>query len=1000
MEGPFGTIESNGGLVEDLPVGVHQIIYIATNDCGMEGRDTLVLEIADDSTPTALCNANVSVPLNNSGMALVPAEGFDGGSLDNCNDVYFKARRMTPPIGYGCTPEGNPFYRFDDVVKFCCEDVDAGPIMVILRVYDTPPVPGPVNDDYLEGHFTDCMITVEVQDKIGPELEACPSDLTISCEFPFDPDNLSVFGDLVTDPDDREEICIDDPGNPWSDGLECIGLDGLVTDNCGVVVEEDRAMIMDSLCGTGQIIRTFTATDPGGRSVQCQQVITITNFTPFTEADITWPLDYYTSDVCDIDALNPENLPPGFSEPILDSDECDLVTFTYTDEVFDFSGSSEACFKILRHWVVLDWCQVDGSEPNAGRWEYLQVIKSNNSTPPVFTQSPADETTCGDIEDCGPGQVVLAATATDDCTEDETLLWRISLDYDNNGSMDEVLGPFVGASVVVPQEFPQGTHKAIYVVQDYCGNKAVEEQIIEIENCTPPSAKCQNITTTLMPVDLDDDGETDWGMITIWASDLDAGSDHPCSTAVTVAFSPDPLDIYRTFDCDDLGDNEVELWVIDEAGLTDFCIVTVTIQDNNLVCPDELGNSGIIAGAISTPSTVMMDDVMVMLDGSSATPVYTSGGQYVFPVMPLGGQYEVKPLLDVEPANGVSTIDLIQIQKHLLGIQTFDTPYKYVAADANNSGSVSAVDILELKKLILGKIDELPNNTSWRFIDEQYQWTDINNPLAEDFAESYLISPFAENMTDINFVGVKVGDLNESAQLFGGEEDILTGRSEMKLQIDRPDVSQSGLTTLVVSAEDLGNIDAVQFTLAWDQSAIEVLEVKPGARSNSDQWNDALLTEGMLPFSWSTLESGQAATDELFTLVVKLSPGADINNAVWLSSDVTREEGLTSRGKLVRPTLEVVGASTTVSDLVLGNNRPNPFSGQTIIPFEMAEAGSVLLTIVDPYGRMLYSETIDAKRGYNEFAVRAADIGARGVLLYSVETQNSKHTKRMIIAEE
>ena len=146
MEGPFGTIESNGGLVEDLPVGVHQIIYIAVNDCGMEGRDTLILEIAHDSTPTALCNANVSVPLNNSGMALVPAEGFDGGSLDNCNDVYFKARRMSPPIGYGCTPEGNPFYRFDDVVKFCCEDVDAGPIMVILRVYDTPPVPGPVND--------------------------------------------------------------------------------------------------------------------------------------------------------------------------------------------------------------------------------------------------------------------------------------------------------------------------------------------------------------------------------------------------------------------------------------------------------------------------------------------------------------------------------------------------------------------------------------------------------------------------------------------------------------------------------------------------------------------------------------------------------------------------------------------------------------------------------------------------------------------------------------
>jgi len=849
MQGPFGTIQSNGGFVTDIPTGVFNIIYIATNDCGLEGRDTLVLEVIDNSTPTALCNASVVVPVNSSGMAIVPAEGFDGGSLDNCNDVWFKARRMTAPAGYDCFANDNDQYYFDDVVKFCCEDIPAGPIMVIMRVYDIAPVPGIVSDDYLDGHYTDCMITVEVQDKLGPSI-VCPSDLTISCEFPFDPDNLSVFGSVVTDPGQREEICIDDPGNPGTSGLECIGLDGLAQDNCNVTIEEEMAMILDSLCGTGQITRTFTATDDGGRSTACVQVITITNYTPFTADDISWPLDFVTTDICEVEALDPEDLPPPYNEPVLTYDQCDLVTFNYSDEVFDFSGTSQACFKILRKWVVLDWCQFDAENPNAGRWEHLQVLKVKNLVAPEFTEFPDDLTVCGSIEDCGPADVVLEASASDDCTFPETLAWKVRVDENNDGSFDQNYVGLTGESVSVPVQLPLGFHRVLYSVQDYCGNSVVNEQYITVESCTPPSAKCQNITTTLMPVDLDGDGQTDWGMVTIWASDLDAGSDHPCGLEVTVAFSDNPSDQSMVFNCDDLGVNEVELWVIDENGLTDFCTVTVEIQDNNLVCPEELPSSGTIAGAISSSASLAMDEIMVTLDGSAIPPAYTQNGSYVFPVMPFGGTYNVKPISNDDPTNGVSTIDLIQIQKHLLGIQTFDTPYKYIAADANKSGSVTAVDILELKKLILGVYEELPNNNSWRFVDAAYQWIDPNNPLAEQFPESYKISPFQTDMNDIDFVGVKVGDINESANVLtggeGGSNDLSDGNG-VSLVIPEEELVQGEITNLMVSAENLDALATIQFTLNWNENLIEVLDVIPGPRARKDQWNKALLEEGMLP---------------------------------------------------------------------------------------------------------------------------------------------------------
>jgi hypothetical protein len=55
------------------------------------------------------------------------------------------------------------------------------------------------------------------------------------------------------------------------------------------------------------------------------------------------------------------------------------------------------------------------------------------------------------------------------------------------------------------------------------------------------------------------------------------------------------------------------------------------------------------------------------------------------------------------------------IQRHILGIQPLNSAYKMIAADATNDGKVTAADLTELRKLILGITNELPNNASWRF---------------------------------------------------------------------------------------------------------------------------------------------------------------------------------------------------------------------------------------------------------------------------------------------
>ncbi len=104
----------------------------------------------------------------------------------------------------------------------------------------------------------------------------------------------------------------------------------------------------------------------------------------------------------------------------------------------------------------------------------------------------------------------------------------------------------------------------------------------------------------------------------------------------------------------------------------------------------------------------------------------------------------------------VSTIDLVLIQKHILGVQSLTSFKQLIAADANSDGEVNVVDLLEIKKVILGLSDKFPNNTP----SVQFIFQNANNIIRN---LKYSI-PYTDlkAMTDIpfNIEVVKTGDVN------------------------------------------------------------------------------------------------------------------------------------------------------------------------------------------------------------------------------------------------
>jgi hypothetical protein len=78
-----------------------------------------------------------------------------------------------------------------------------------------------------------------------------------------------------------------------------------------------------------------------------------------------------------------------------------------------------------------------------------------------------------------------------------------------------------------------------------------------------------------------------------------------------------------------------------------------------------------------------------------------------------------------------------------------------IAADVNNSKSITTLDLIALRKLILNIDQNFANNTSWRFVDAAYRFPDSNNPWSTGFPEVVSVNNLASNIS-ASFVAIKI----------------------------------------------------------------------------------------------------------------------------------------------------------------------------------------------------------------------------------------------------
>lgn len=247
-------------------------------------------------------------------------------------------------------------------------------------------------------------------------------------------------------------------------------------------------------CGQGSILRKFKVSDISGL-IEVTQTIWFVNCDPVknddnacndsTQSHIIWPAGICNNTPVLInnckDQMSPDNPELGKPRIIKAVDnECSLVVIEYSDEIFKIEQN--ACLKILRKWIVIDWCQHDPVlSPNVGRWEKTQTIlvvdtKEAQILYPDSFNVHASGNDCKGIWEVPPPHIL------DNCSND------------NRYTIESPIGILSGSEVkgYVLSSLPFGIHTVYLVVTDACNNISRKKLTINVTLKNPPRLDCVN----------------------------------------------------------------------------------------------------------------------------------------------------------------------------------------------------------------------------------------------------------------------------------------------------------------------------------------------------------------------------------------------------------------------------------------------------------------------------------------------------------------------------
>jgi len=924
-----------------------------------------------------------------------------------------------------------------DFVKVCCEDVGQI-VQVILFLEDEA------------GNVNQCLINIEVLDLSKPTL-VC-QDVTISCaEGDFLAPPAMVGDGCETESSHEVQLLSESRGNNVCSGGQTVREWFIDLDRSGDFSTGDAfCQQIVSVSSEGDFNpftikwpKSYDAKVVDGINIEFNDDNEIVEIPasiemgdPFTcVPDQADEIPVWCDTECGLIGYSME------SDTIAAGDACLKILRRWTvvdwckfnansTDIDDENDSSRDTFEAIEDWAQSDlnapgcpdYAQDIGdpvyfrysSVDEDGYYTYdqvLVVIDDNNpeiDSPETFVvNTSGGAETKDDVAQC-VGSDDITATASDFCggeiTGTSRLQWQITV------SVNDVIiasKTAVGAEATMNSQVgsPGDIHTITWTVKDGCGNTSSSSTTVTFSDQQAPTPFCvSGLTTAFMAAD---------GTVTVWGAEFDFGSFDNCTDTDDLRFTlvrADEIPIRPgeagfedqtgiTFHCSDFSSfEELDVYVWDLSGNGDFCSVGILLADNGNICPEQAdqpedGLGAQISGDITTSYGLDIPEVEVTINSNNLSEypqasLTDDGGEYAFSNNPMDNNYQLSANKEEEYITGLSTLDLVQIQRHILDLASFDDPYKILAADADGNGAVSVTDIIQLRSIVLGNTEDLDNVSPWIFLDASQQFFDKQNPWP--FTETISIRNLSENMLDQDFVGIKIGDVNES---YLGSENRSTGL--LSLQVENTILRKDGQIKIPIYSSNFSDVYGLQFTL--DHQGLEFISLESGSIALTEDINIGRFAT-QTSVSWNEAEAMSVNNDEaLFTITFAAVEDIELANVLELNDAVTKAEAYIGKDFSIH-NIEL----NIIDDLALPElmqNTPNPFIEETTIGFNMPNSAFATLSIYDVDGKQL--KIVDGMfvKGYNAISLDRRDISASGVVYYTLKTGEFSETKKMIVLD-
>lgn len=975
-----------------IPADTLRLGYRAFDNCKNQTKEdtTFVYVITADLTaPAVICVNDLVIPIVNEQGVTLKAEMVDGGSFDDCGAITRAIRIKSLDT------------TWQTAIFLPCELIDSS-LSIELRIRD------------VAGNENFCWTSVRLADKVSPICQNLPDGIT-TCEViksndygqSTDTNNNDVFEEEEewrNMTDYQKEVYNETFGIPVC--FENI--------TCKDFFLEQQYQRLENACGEAKIKRRYRGVDAQGNIGDwAEQQITV-NY------QANWAITFAP----DWEGNCQDTIPAPFID--IQNGVCDNLSWNVTENVFP--AEDDYCIRVERIYQVINNClltpttvpltirrpeDINGrvidsltiSSDSLGgnaHFFYTQILEIRSTEKPTLAIQGVETCLTGVHTD----SIFLKVDSLENCAENRTFSaigtncignsisnfqWNF---YENDRRVDSGTGATFTKGVV-----PNIDYTVQFIAIDACNNQAEERRDFTFLDCSKPTL----FTRTRLAVELKEKEHT------INATDFDVGSYDNCTDKPTLLRNfriwhdqlgfdyPDDLATIKrlptsiTFTCAELATQEVFIYTFDAADNFDFVSAFLIIQDNQESCfARDRAN---ITGQIITENGMQIEAVTIDLSGDIILNESTDNEGHYLLDLPKGKNYIIEPSKTDDPLNGITTFDLILINKHILGITPFDSPYQHIAADVNKSGTITAYDLVQLRQLILNITPDFLINKSWRFIDSNYQFV-TKNPENEPFTEKVEVTNLTVDAIILDFIGVKIGDINRSASFQAFE--VERGRSkpisfplwmedqllEMGQQIDLPFI-----------IPDLSTIEGLQFALNFKD--LEIVNLTEGL-ATAEHFNLKAIEEGQLVMSWHKSKALNA-NNQLFNLTVKAKNSGRLSELLMLNETRMLAE-VYFIDEMVKPINIQFKTTEKTGTFELFQNRPNPFNDQTVIAFYLPQKGIIDLNIKDIQGRTVKQITRKYDKGMRQIIIDRQDLPSTGLFFYQLTDGQKIWTKKMFLS--